>query len=495
MIPSSHSRKVLVPFTLLLLALAAHAPVYAQYPPAMPAPPMPYMPPLLYVKINGPEGMKVTFYRGETKPETIAVPAVVGLRPGYVYRLKLSNIPNFPQPLFPTLEVRGSLSGGHNVKPRDFPAALNFTPEDIAAAIKGSFLSKVIVLERIATAAPVETTADNPLLVRTFAGQDMMQQAIEVGTPLAIMRMGQREVPEEEMQAKGLSGTILLPNDKAMPLPKFAPYLPWTCPALYDPKLGPCQGGKDMCLPDGGDGGLPIGFDVGGKLAGLDPADTVAEYYDSKGNKKIAVSNRVCICVPRFVVVRHEAQLEGQETIIALNNVKNAQSGLAVGQAIPVLAQHQSIQLGSLASKLSLSSVLTSLGTVAYAQVEGLELYANIYGPRGVTSTCKTPEEVEVPEAPLLLIKWPDRYGATLGDVITFTLKYTNRGARPMRKVVLSDSLVSRYEFIPGSSKTDRPATFTTQPNEAGSLILRWEINEDLPPGESGIIQFQVKIR
>jgi hypothetical protein len=33
------------------------------------------------------------------------------------------------------------------------------------------------------------------------------------------------------------------------------------------------------------------------------------------------------------------------------------------------------------------------------------------------------------------------------------------------------------------------------QQNEAGSVILRWEINGRLPPGESGIISFQARVR
>src|SRR5437764_14115947 len=43
-------------------------------------------PPLLYLRLVGPAGSHVTFYRGGQTPETVGLPAVVGFRPGYQYR-------------------------------------------------------------------------------------------------------------------------------------------------------------------------------------------------------------------------------------------------------------------------------------------------------------------------------------------------------------------------------------------------------------------------
>jgi uncharacterized repeat protein (TIGR01451 family) len=448
----------------------------------------------MFVKFIGPTGMKVTFYRGAAKSATLPVPCVVGLRPGYVYQVKLSDIPGYPQALYPTLEVRGSLIGGHKVKPQDFPAALVFTKQDIESARAGSFVSKIVVLEKVEKAFPEATTADNPILVPTFPGEDPVRQAHDIGTPLVLVRLGQREMSEAELEAKGIFGTVQLPGEAAMSQPSAPPYLPWMCPDLFDPKLGPNPPGADLCLPDGGDADLRAGWDINGKLVGLDPADTVAEYVDSKGQRKIAISNRVCICVPRFVVVRSERKTLDQSTVIVTSQMKNLEVGVVLKNIQPVLTQHQNVIVGSLASRLSISTTLAALGTVVYGKVEGLELYTNIFGPRGVTSTCIT-EEGELPDAPLCLIKWPDKNGAMIGDEITFTLKYTNQGGRPIHNVVISDSLLSRYEYVTGSQKSDRPATFTTQANEVNSQILRWEINEDLPPGQSGIVTFQVKIR
>lgn len=478
------------------VAVGLSTPSPAQFaPPPLGPAPSATLPPPLFVKFIGPDGMKVTFYRGAGKASTLTVPFVVGLRPGYLYQAKLSDIPGHPQALYPTFEVRGSLVSGNKLKPRDFPAALVFSPLDFDAVRKGSYLTKIVVLEKLQTAAPEATTADNPLLIHAIAGENPMEQAHALGSPLMIVRVGQRDLSEAELEARGLFGTIQLPNETVLPLPTTPPYLPWACPALFDPLLGPKAPGADLCLPDGGDVGLRAGYDIDGKLAGLDPSDTVAEYVDSKGNRKIAVSNRVCVCVPRFVVVRGEVRLIDQLLVVGPGQLKKVDMGQSVKTAIPILTQHQNVMVGMLFNKLSLSSTLAALGTVAYGQVGGLEMYVHIKGPKGITSTCKTALEEELPEAPLCLIKWPDKYGALIGEMITFTLKYTNQGGRPIDKVVVSDSLLSRYEYVPGSQKSDRPATFTTQPNEDGSLILRWEINETLPPGQSGVIHFQVKVR
>ena len=59
----------------------------------------------------------------------------------------------------------------------------------------------------------------------------------------------------------------------------------------------------------------------------------------------------------------------------------------------------------------------------------------------------------------------------------------------------MSDSLTTRLEYVEGTQKCSRAATFTSYDNEAGSAVLRWALDGKLPPGETGIISFKAKIK
>jgi hypothetical protein len=79
--------------------------------------------------------------------------------------------------------------------------------------------------------------------------------------------------------------------------------------------------------------------------------------------------------------------------------------------------------------------------------------------------------------------------------VVTVTLRYVNPTTEEMTDVVIADSLTTRLEYVEGSAKSSRAATFTATPNEGRSMTLRWAIDGILKPGESGTITFQVRIR
>ncbi len=494
MTPWKTNRLLLFPVSLLLLAALSEN-IQGQYPNRGTRQPRYQLPPPLYVKFVGPAGMRVTFYRGTAEPSTLFAPFTVGLRPGYVYRVEITDIPNHPGlVLHPTLEVRGSLFGGPKLRPKDFPTPLVLNNEDFLAIRKDSLVTKILVLESLDRATPVSTNPNLPLQFRVEDNQDPLEVAREQGTPFLIFRMGERIASPKELKEQGIPGTILLPQEKGMPFPRIAPYLPWLCKSLYDPKLGPDSPWRDLCIPDGGDTGLQVGIDNQGRLKGLDSADTIAEYEDSSGRKKIAISNRVCICVPRYVMVRGETFVRKQLAYHSPLGVKTAMGHTIFLSRVPALVQHQNFQLNTLKGRTKPSSVGLFEGTHVFGQYNGLQLVAQVEGTKGVSSTCKTPEK-ELPDRPLMLIKWPDKLGAAIGEVITFTLKYVNQGSQPIKNVVVSDSLSSRFEYISGSGKSDRNFLFTTQVNEAGSQILRWQITEEIPPGQSGLITFQVRVR
>jgi uncharacterized repeat protein (TIGR01451 family) len=449
----------------------------------------------MYVRVNGPPGLRVTFYRGGPVGQTLEAPFTVGLRPGYLYRVQVSGIPDRPGVnLFPTLEVRGSVLMGHGQRAADHPAALLFNPEDFNAVASGALVTRVITLERPETAIPEATRPDRPLEFNLPPGGDPLKESLKFGRALVVFRMGQRQLAPEELAVCGIPGTVLLPGERVLPPPRDPPCVPWACAPLYDPRLGPYSPCDEICFHDGGDMGFPAGYDRSGQLRGLDPSDTIAEYADSHGQKKIACSNRVCLCVPRFIVTRAETVLVEQLALVGPRNALATLAQTTVKIQVGPLQEQQREVASLLASRVRPSVHLATLGAVAIGQLEGTTVVSAARETDNVTGTCPPPHPLSL-DKPLKLIKWPDKCSAQVGDVVTFFLKYSNHGGRPITSVAVSDSLTARLEYVPGTARSDRDAVFTTRPNEVGSLILRWEVNGTLPPGESGVVSFQVRVR
>jgi uncharacterized repeat protein (TIGR01451 family) len=290
-------------------------------------------------------------------------------------------------------------------------------------------------------------------------------------------------------------------------------------------------------------------------MRGLDPSDTLAEYTDSSGRRHLACSNRVCLCVPRFAVLRSELPVAAYDTTLtpagtqavhqrvqlqtrvpSVEALQNKMVGAVAGRQKPTAALASQgaalllrvevldisvIDLGPatalctkevltltevervrllkqielarvLSSRQGPENVMQTQGTAVVGRVEGLDVVSSVAETRDITVCCQAPRP---PDRPLCLYKWANAQAAQVGDTVTFFLKYSNLGGRPISDVAVSDSLTGRLEYVPGSAKTDRPAVFTTQENEAGSVILRWEINGRLLPGQSGVVSFQAKVR
>jgi uncharacterized repeat protein (TIGR01451 family) len=513
--------------------------------------------PLLYVRVTGPEGMRATFYTGRPRGSEYPAPVVAGLRPGYVYRLKLSGLEDPPWvELHPTVEVLGSVRLAPKVNAADYPAPVHFSEGELEQAAAGTMITKIVYLEHPERAAPVSTGPDTFLENDLPYGHDLKTEAWDLGRPVMIVRIGGRSLTEEELVRQGVAGTVLLPGEKSLTLPRVAPCLPYAGWQFYDPILGP-RPPEEECLHDGGDRGPRAGIDRDGNLVGLDPEDTVAEYTDSQGRRRVVCSNRVCLCTPRYAALRCVVPLSTFDTVVSLNdrrdvfgqrlvehrvpslqtahheelilfNGKSRPSGtqVTVGPSllkrITVLdAQHVYLGLAQfistravltltekqrleLARQLELARELSDASRVsATEQVQGTAVVGRVEGgPQVVRATVETFELLaccnEAPheiDKPLYLCKWCDRGAAKPGEEVEFTLRYTNRGGKPITDVAVSDSLTTRLEYVPGSEQSDRNAVFTVQENEVGSLILRWEINGTLPPGDSGVVRFRARVR
>jgi uncharacterized repeat protein (TIGR01451 family) len=543
------------PLLLCLLPLALAGPVRAQ----VPLPPLPgHGPaPLLAVRFSGPPGLRATFYPGRAPARGFNAPVVVGLRPGYLYRVALSGLPGHPGiTLYPTLEVRGTLGLPPRVAAACYPAPVVLTEADISAALAGTLVTKVIYLEHPDRAVPVATTPDEPLQTEMPPQRDLVKEASERGRALLVVRLGDGLPAPEDILRCAVAGTILFPGEKVLMPAAGPPCLPWGDRPFYDPYLGP-RHLEEECLHDGGDRGEKAGLDAHGQLRGLDPEDTVAEYTDSKGRRRLTCSNTVCLCVPRFAVLRSELPPALSEGVVGPTparkvliqnqlrlllppeltrqakplvdvtgrlrpsvNINAKVPGELVG--IQVLQAHEivlgpiellgtvemrkltEVQRAVLARQLQLVRELSVTVNVAGTeQIVGTQVVGRVVGgPEVVTAevpvydlTVCCHEAPCPPDKPLLLVKCADRTSAKVGDVVTFSLRYSNHGGRPMTDVAVSDSLSGRLEYVPGSAESDRDAVFTTQVNEAGSLILRWEVSGKLLPGESGRLRFKARVR
>jgi uncharacterized repeat protein (TIGR01451 family) len=514
--------------------------------------------PLLFIQIVGGLGLRATFYQGHARGRSFDAPVVVGMRPGYFYRLQISNLPGHPGvSIYPTLEVRGSLKLSPKLNAARYPAPVVLTEADIESVLAGNLICKVIYLEHPDRAMPTTSPPAMPLELNLPPGSDLMTEAHDRGRPMLIVRMGGRLlVSDEELSHSTVPGTILFPGEKVLMPAAQPPCLMWDCRPFYDPRLGP-KPPEEECLNDGGDHGNRAGFDANGQLAGVEPEDTVAEYTDSHGRRHVTHSNCVCLCVPRFAVLRCETPLSRYNGVVAVSDTRKVQFQRLFDVLMPPLQtrkyeqlkgergrerpsineavvrtigvthfevlQAGEIPLGPIAllgtkaalmlsevertrlvKQLELARQLSSRENVQVsASVTVTSVVGRIEaGPRIVEAEAETRDltvccnEVPCPpDKPLVLIKCADRPSAQIGDVVTFLLKYSNHGGKPITDVAVTDSLTTRLEYVPGSAQSDRPAVFTTQANEAGSLILRWEITGRLMPGSSGVVRFQARIR
>ena len=101
--------------------------------------------------------------------------------------------------------------------------------------------------------------------------------------------------------------------------------------------------------------------------------------------KKLAISNRVCFCVPRYLVLR---SVVGAAANIGRISAQDAQLTRAAGKAetaqAPIL-RRQDLALTALESKQKASGIVDLRQTQITARMEGMAVYANAAGTGRVT--------------------------------------------------------------------------------------------------------------
>jgi uncharacterized repeat protein (TIGR01451 family) len=532
---------------------------FAQGPPVMMRVPV-VAAPLMAFELTLPEGCHALWPARKSPAEIPTLERLesksrILLRPGYAYTFAVVTTEGNRQCV--TLEVHESLRLPPVTKIEDHPAPLAIHPEDLIGTARPRLITKGICL--------LSNPADNPEVKDAVAnsevillpGANLGKEAALRGRLIGIIRSGNRSLSDVEIAQTAIPGTALLPGQTSLCPPVIPPYI---IPSLQQAGPDPIGGPGDLMeeiVRDGGDRGQRAGIDGQGKIAGIDPEDSLASFTDSKGRRRVIHSNRVCIIAPRFQSLilsdpldKFEgsnglamdvgrlnqgkiamAQLAGKtgtreqpgdvkgrlspsanvakEGIIKVGKITilEGQEGLKLpvateGRLMPGrVAQEAGLKLTAKGEKTrNLHGAIGLSGTVSSSTVSAL--FADQPGTDPVSSSFSVRETSvdamcaeQASSGPMELRKCCDKMSARPGDILTFTLRFTNTSGHPLKDIGLVDALNQRLEYVEGTSQCSRDAIFLQQSGQDGTVELRWEIQGVLQPGDQAVVQFQTKVK
>jgi len=338
----------------------------------------------------------------------------------------------------------------------------------------------------------------------------------------------------------------LFPHKNAM--------LAGACPPGPAPVDASCQPCATECIPearcidpqeyiyDGGDRDPQVRLREDMSQVGLDPEDTVIQYTTKTGVTEVQAGCRVAIYAPRFGAVRKRTGVltsdlalrpqaamlphgpgmlreqmppvnvmqpikpVSKDTVRVVEAFRERQRPLPSELVLPMgvlsdaFKPYEDLDIirngdlrGTDPAKLALAAAAARIWT----NID--ELQVIIDGQDAVVVTdLKQPREYTLYEykgARVRICKVASENIANPGDTISFTIRYDNVGDQPVSNLVVTDSLSPRLEYVDATQQSSLPAQFSTTPNEVGSSILRWEINQELKPGEGGFVRFDTKVR
>ena len=389
-----------------------------------PCPPVGPPAEVLAAKFVLPAGVRLTAFPGSALAKTFAGSTLFALRPGYAYRFELAGFAKSDAVLYPEVEVRGTLMLRASMSLMEHFAAINFSERDLERAAAGALITKVVYLEDPEKAVAVKTSAEKPLEIPDDSEEDAIKAAYENGRIVMIVRLGNRKPTVEELAKVAIPGTILMPGENHLAAPTIPPTLGWQGVPLFDPILGP-KFPSEECLTDGGDKGPGLGVHDDGRLGGLMPTDTSAEFTVGD-KKKVTTSNTVCICAPRFVVRRVE------QGAIGFANIVRPQAGIErISSAVLRVNQPPMV----LASREKPAGILEMIHPQIQRGTQRTSVASSREGARAIYKVdsakimtgASEPEEVQNSDEFLLTKEVTPKEHVKVGDEVTFTLRYTNR--------------------------------------------------------------------
>src|SRR3954470_3284468 len=306
---------------------------------------------------------------------------------------------------------------------------------------------------------------------------------------------------------------------------------------------GPLVGPSDEYLCDGGDYGTPAGVKADHTEVGVEPEDAISHYDAADGRILVTPSNRVCIYAPRFAAVRRVVEAASHEQPVFVNVTMEQTAPMWAAKTLPPMAAkqrhavaidegqrpanlfRQRQQAGGLENLQASMDAYTSLAPYANLQIirtgevsqaekarverameaavklTGVQAAQVVFGAKIAQAEVGVRQpgivyQTSGPEHPRLrLCKLASTGNALPGEEVEFTLRYDNIGDQTIDDATIVDNLTTRFQYVPGSAKSSVDAEFDTKTNDAGSLILRWELKHPVKPGEGGILRFKVLVR
>lgn len=302
------------------------------------------------------------------------------------------------------------------------------------------------------------------------------------------------------------------------------------------------RGPRDEYLCDGGDYGERVDVNPDWSIDGLEQEDTIAHFDTLDGEVCVCPSNKVCIYAPRFGAVRRVVNVSQgvqrefinvyEEDLslsvagrkdLAATSLQQVPPAIGIGDNPPSLLINR-MQPGELEARVVVRELKSMIKPYCNLQVIKLGIHDNaekLWLAKAIVSALTWTGDqaaqvaIESKAASVLigsvspgviytgkegkpclrLIKCASCDNARPGEEIEFTLRFDNIGGQVIGNVTIVDNLTTRLEYVPDTAEASVEANFSTKKNDVGSLILRWEIDEPLKPGEGGILQFKVKVR
>jgi len=332
----------------------------------------------------------------------------------------------------------------------------------------------------------------------------------------------------------------LLPETTLSRLSKMAPL---SCPTDPCPTCSQLVRPRDEYICDGGDDNHPARVNRQGAVDGVEPVDAIVHYKGVDGERRILPSNRVCIYAPRFAAVRKVINYQSYEvnqwaggmirddlpyrfremqpsaavkqpesTVRAVHAtvaqaVQDRQPGLLVDEIVSLRESENGIlpfegllmvELGlwnakqfALVEDAADAATTWSLNQSPQIAIDADRILQQVNHERPQVTY-----EYHLEGNPCVrLVKLATEPWAQPGETVDFMLRFDNVGADPVNDLTVIDSLTTRLEYVPDSQQCDRKATFTHEDNPAESLRLVWRIEEEIAPGEGGIVRFRCRVR